>query len=352
MYNTHIHIFRDVDIPNQFLPLTLVKILRTTIGYKMISWIFKHLWPFTDKDMFDRYIRFVTIGKKASQKAIFDRCKAIYPPQTKFVVLSMDMAFMGAGEVPRSYEEQIRTLGELKKTESQIIPFIHVDPRREGIFELLKHSVEYYGFQGVKLYPPLGYFPYDERLYPVYEYCEKYHLPIITHCSPYNPVRFKGSMNELKQLLQNAPSWASIKGKSRKKLCSVFTHPGNYNQVLDDFPGLKLCFAHFGSEYFWDAYINDGVDASNWLVIIKEMLNKYEHVYADVSFTLHKNAFFDLLKELLDSAAIRDKILFGSDYYMLAIEEQERKFLTDFRNILGEEKFKQIAIDNPGHFLG
>ncbi len=58
----------------------------------------------------------------------------------------MDMAYMGASKVPRPYDEQLSKLAELKKVYSQLVPFIHIDPRREGVMELLKKCAEEWGF--------------------------------------------------------------------------------------------------------------------------------------------------------------------------------------------------------------
>ncbi len=58
------------------------------------------------------------------------------------MVLSMDMAFMKAGNVTRNYEEQLIELGEFSKNESRVIPFVHVDPRRKKIMELVQKMVD------------------------------------------------------------------------------------------------------------------------------------------------------------------------------------------------------------------
>lgn len=48
-YNCHIHVFKDSDVPNKFLPLALVKILRTKLGFSIITRIFKRINPFKGK---------------------------------------------------------------------------------------------------------------------------------------------------------------------------------------------------------------------------------------------------------------------------------------------------------------
>jgi len=349
--NTHIHTFRDVDIPRKFLPLQFVRFLASKPGYYLTAKVLNNLNPFSDEDLFNRYLKFVRIGKMGSQQQIFENCSRFYPKNSKFVILPMDMAYMGAGKVPRAYADQLAELGQLKKTHPQTLPFIHIDPRRDGIFDLLKKSVEEWGFKGIKLYPPLGYFPYDERLYPIYEYCQKNNLSVISHCSPYNPVHFKGSKKELFELLSKSDKPIDTKGKSRKKLCSNFSHPNNYSRVLKDFSNLNICLAHFGSEYYWDKYLDNPNEEDNWFVIIKEMLQKYDNLYSDISFTLNNEDFFPLLKVLLGNKKLRNKILFGSDYYMVETKTTELKFSIDLRAYLGEDYFSTIAIDNPQRFL-
>jgi len=339
-------------VPEKFLPLALVRILATKPGFNIIAKVLNNLNPFSDSDQFDRYVKFIKTGKLGSQQKIFEQCRIFYPENTRFVILPMDMAFMGAGRVPRAYEEQIKELADLKKAEPQVIPFLHVDPRREKILDLLKKAVEHWGFRGVKLYPPLGYFPYDENLYPVYEYCQNQNIPVIAHCSPYNPVHFKGSDNELHQLLSKSKTPINVKGKKRKHLCSYFTNPQNYRYVLNDFKSLRISMAHFGSEYYWNEYIHNPGQSDNWFFIIKNMLVEYENFFADISFTLNNQEYFPLLKVLMSNEKIRNKILFGSDYYMVETKTDERRFSLDLRAFIGEDYFKSIAVTNAERFLG
>lgn len=66
--------------------------------------------------------------------------------------------------------------------------FAGVDPRwgPDGI-QLFEKSVVEYGFHGLKIYPPCGYSPSDRSLYPYYEICAKYGLPVLTHTGATSP---------------------------------------------------------------------------------------------------------------------------------------------------------------------
>jgi len=350
-YNAHIHTFNSKDVPNRFLVWPMVPLLKTKVGFWIITGFMKRLWPFSNNDVLDRYVKFVEINKLGDQKEIFEDCKRYYPSDTHFVSLSMDMAYMGAGKVKRDFKIQLEKLAEVSNNNPHLIPFVHIDPRRENTLELLKYAIEELNFKGVKMYPSLGYFPYDNRLDDIYSYCNDNNIPIITHGSPYNPVHYKGKKKQIKKWLKDAKLPVDYSKKSKKGLCSNFTNPLNWKFVVEKFPNLKICLAHFGSEYYWDKYLQNGSDNNNWFVIVKKLIQEYPNFYTDVSFTLNNKQFFPLLKIILENEKIREKTLFGSDFYMVETKSNERRFSIDLRAYLGENFFKAIAYDNPRKFL-
>ena len=46
--------------------------------------------------------------------------------------------------------------------------------------KLFRKSIEQYHFSGFKVYPPCGFEIDDERLFPYYEICDNYRLPVLT----------------------------------------------------------------------------------------------------------------------------------------------------------------------------
>jgi len=309
--------------------------------------------PYSDDDTLHRYQRFIEIGKNRKQTEIFEEyCEPFYPDDTRFVVLAMDMAFMGAGKVPHSYIGQLDELTELKNKYSQrILPIIHLDPRRDDYLELMKKYIGEKGFRGVKIYPSIGYFPYDDRLYPVYDYCLANDLPVMSHCSIYNPTYFKGKKKDLYELLSKSRTPIETRGKNKKQLCAYFAHPKNWEIVLNDFPNLRLCLSHFGSSYFWDKYMKEPSEEDNWFVIIKEMIPRYGNLYADISFTLSSQEYLPMLTILLSDNQLRSKILFGTDFYMVSTKTTERQFSVNLRAFIGESNFEAIAMNNPKEFF-
>jgi predicted TIM-barrel fold metal-dependent hydrolase len=67
----------------------------------------------------------------------------------------------------------------------RFVVFGGIDPRRgDAGLELFERSVREWKFGGLKLYPPCGYSPSDRALFPYYELCRKYRLPVFTHLGP------------------------------------------------------------------------------------------------------------------------------------------------------------------------
>jgi predicted TIM-barrel fold metal-dependent hydrolase len=350
--NVHSHTFTVDDCPEDFLPLHLVKLLRNKWGRKIFGGILSNLIFWTDKDALDRYKRFIDIGGLGTQKDIFNPLKKTYPDGTKFVILPMNMEHMGAGSTKRPYAEQINELGQLAKEDNSVIPFVMIDPRQDNPYKFFLNAVENLGFKGVKLYPNLGYFPYDHRLDPIYDYCEKHNLPVLVHCSPNNPVFFKGSDKELQKLLEDSKDDVNYYDMNRKRLIHYFGEPMNYEYVVESHPNLRICLAHFGSESEMMKRINDPMDMDNWSAKIDRMIRLYpKNIYTDISFSIENSDIWPQIIIDINTDKIGNNILFGSDYYMNTTEATESKFNVDFRKFIGEDRFKKIAETNNNKFL-
>ncbi len=85
----------------------------------------------------------------------------------------------------------------------------------------------------------------------------------------------------------------------------------------------------------------------------------YPNLYTDVSYTLFTETpayrpfdYFDFLKVLMSEPNVRERVLFGTDYYMVEREKvSEKEVSIALRAHLGEELYFQIAHRNPKKFL-
>ena len=337
------------------------------------------------------------------QDFILKNLMSYYPPLTRFVVLPMDMDYMEAGKPDENYETQLEQLRLLKRSSLYgpfILPFVFADPRRieqnPSYLDKTIHLLKEDGFAGIKIYPALGYFPFDKNLLDLFEFACKNDVPVMTHCIK-GVVYYRGVIKEewkkhsiLKQNLEGPA--LELEGDNPSSFSANFTHPLNYECLLNpdllnrfsdgkkkyNLSGLKICLAHFGGEDEWQRYLKDGWGdfgksnlknrkdpmtlrgtdniqvwkAVSWLTIVYDIMCQYKNVYADISYILHDASLMPTLKDLLSvDSPIQDRILFGTDYYVVSKEGTEKELYSDVRFHLGDKLFHKIAVENPERFL-
>lgn len=339
--NCHTHVFTYKTLPDNFVPLGIEKVLKYRWVTKPLVWITKHANPFKSDDLAERMGRFAKAALKENQKKVFKHLIDYYPSDSRFVVLPMDMDFCNRGTMPQNIKDQHDELLGIMQNETighQLLPFAHFDPRREGAVDLLEHYIDQ-GFVGIKLYPPLGYDPNDEKLSPIWKLANDRSLPVMVHCS-------RGGVYE--KDLSKEKRWA-------------WTAPENYEKILIEYPNMRLCLGHFGGDDDWEKYLGSNGKNKSWVGDIIEMLRakngdeyKYPNLYTDISYSVfHFETNVPALKVLLTNEAILNRTLFGSDYFMAEQEKfSEKRLSMNLRASLGEDVFWQIANINPRKYLG
>ncbi|SIO55425.1 Amidohydrolase [Rhodovulum sp. ES.010] len=343
--NCHIHTFTTAHAP-RYYPVGVVALFRAMPVLLTALRRAARLQPW--QGLYDSVVRlenFHRTGRRLTQRDVFLEVLRYYPRSTRFVVLPMDMAQSGHGPVDADIHAQHRELFELTQDPDyghRVIPFATIFPGRGGAVDELRRCIDDYGFRGVKLYTKLGYAPTDDVLMrEVYPLCTERGLPVMTHCS-------RGGVRHKR--------WSQARADR-------VTDPRAYIPVMEAFPGLKLCLAHFGGDQDWKAYLTDGFDpedpearTTNWLSLIVDMIRSgdYPNLYTDISYTIFKfAAYLPLLRLFMEDPVLRTRILFGSDFYMTRQEKLSEKAVSiGLRDALGEAHFRQIAETNPRGWLG
>jgi len=100
----------------------------------------------------------------------------------KTVILPLDFEFLrgGGGFTFRDFNNLAGTYA--KRYPERIIAFAGVDPRRgPAAVAELRRCVEEMGFRGLKLWTVTGFFPDDERYYPLYEEAARLGVNVMVH---------------------------------------------------------------------------------------------------------------------------------------------------------------------------
>ncbi len=377
--NVHTHIFNVPCVPNAFLsnyriPGFMGSLIRSAVHKKFLRKII--LWTVSKIPIkvggfqVSRYAALVDVASNKYQDQVFDILAKNYSSDSRFVLLTMNFDFMTGG-VPddnyNTYLTQLHEVLEVKKVYGKkAIPFLFIDPRLGAtecmqLVEKYLNPVSQLGISGIKIYPSLGYYPFHPNMEPVYAYAEKYGIPILTHANKSGGAYYAGrfspgmftylsfnptteSTNYLNSALANFPSLGP------RDYADILMHPVLYTDVLRKFPKLKICLAHFGGD---DQVIEQNTAAANsynWTKHIKQLMNEFENVYTDVSFMLkNKKASERVLTDLSDPA-YKDRILFGTDFFMTTPFDTDEVLTKNFFKIV--TGYEQLLTEtNPLNFL-
>lgn len=215
------------------------------------------------------------------------------------VLLVTDNMELGASDEELLTSNRI-CAGIAGESKGKIISLAGVDPRRKKAPELFRQCIEEFGMKGLKWHPDDGYYPNSKEAYAVLAVAEKLKVPLLTHTGP-------------------LPRAASTRAKRRAK----FTDPIYLDDILWDFPELKVIAAHMG-RYAW----------RDWLQLAQFRPNLYGDLAMWQVFAVTEyERFCRVLRQILDVAGA-DSVLFGSD-------------ALGFTALIPNEKFLQILRDLP-----
>jgi predicted TIM-barrel fold metal-dependent hydrolase len=201
-----------------------------------------------------------------------------------FVVFTVD-----SPKEPRKITNE--EIAELAHKHSDVaIPFASVNPHRgkQGV-DLAKKLIREYGVKGFKFHPSVqDFFPNDKLAYPLYEAIAEAKLPALFHSG-------------------QTGVGAGTKGGGGIRL--KYSNPMLLDDVAVDFPDMPIVIAH--PSFPWQ----------------EEALSVATHkpqVYIDLSGWSPK--YFPPILVQYANTLLKDKILFGSDYPVMAPEKWLEEF--------------------------
>jgi predicted TIM-barrel fold metal-dependent hydrolase len=275
--------------------------------------------------------------------------------------LMMDLEIGWNAKIKKTAFMQIEELHQLSK-KYPVLPFLFCDPRRAEIDEDEQNLYALFNkafcgdtsFFGVKIYPALGYDPSDYRLWPIYSLCEKYKIPVLSHCGGESISTGKREIN-----IYEGENKVLLKANNRKELAYKLNDPWRWSLVLEKFPKLKLNLAHFGGYETWSSAtpVNADKDPQQRKEVIFSFIKKYQNVYADFSYNIVEVDLTKNLKSILFfEEEIRNKTLFGTDFWVVNkegdLQKEQTQCLMALENGIEELDLKnKLCKLNPYNYL-
>jgi predicted TIM-barrel fold metal-dependent hydrolase len=238
---------------------------------------------------------------------------------------------------------------------AQLHPFVGFDPLRElrarrtndieTPLDLVRTAVLRYGFVGVKVYPPMGWRPsgnhsrrglsgadaseVDRIVDDLAQWCAAEQVPITAHCANSNHAD---------------PGFDGFGG------------PDDWLPVLRRHPGMHVNLGHFGGASAREA--DDG-----WPWRIARATRELPGLYADVgNHRIYDRAltrsYLGMIERMFAAPptdVMADRIMYGSDWFMVAIHPEYEQFLgryTELFGRFGSERTDRFLGGNALSFLG
>jgi predicted TIM-barrel fold metal-dependent hydrolase len=186
-------------------------------------------------------------------------------------------------------------VARLARVTGRFIGFAGVDPRRgkDGLL-LFERALRDWGMRGLKLYPPCGFSPSDPRLFPFYEICAAYRVPVLSHVGP-----------------------------TTSSLSFSHTHPQDLDAAAFQFPKVNFILAHAAVVWNREA----------------ALLAEYRpNVYLDVAGfqrELEGGRFAEMMREHMRRNLGR-KLLFGTDWPIHRLLGSQKQWVDSLRNLVTE----------------
>ena len=221
----------------------------------------------------------------------------------KSVLLMTDFGYEESMDLLEMFKKNL----ELKeKYQDRIILFWGIDCRRPAsMVRHFENAILHNDVKGLKLYPPCGYDLDDPRLYPYYQICQKYKIPVLSHT-----------------------------GASNKDMYNDYDYIYQINEVSKKFPSLIYIMAHLTTE---------GLEKRI------ELCKKNPNIYCDIS-AFQKEIDTDTLEKKMKYIfeTIPDQVLFGTDWPLYSMLGKQKRWVDYIQNcpVISDENKKKLFSKN------
>ena len=352
-FDTHIHLINKDYMPKKYLSIRMPGLI--DLDFLMsIDNLMDYFKEEKDSKLIN-YAKFLHFISSNSIKEIAYNLINLYPKNTIFCALMLDFEMNIEGskkfDVFRQMDDYRKIVNEFPGV---FLPFVAIDPNNPMHTEIFNKAFsKEYNFFGIKIYPSMGFMPSHPNLMKIFEICEKYDIPVITHSGSggvYNP---KSPMQLEYFELDDGGRLKLVNQKKnfffRKQYSKFLGDPKHWEPVFAAFPNLRVNIAHFGGYTEWDE--NPFNDKSTLFTVI-DLMERYPNVYADISYIISQTGMSKKFLELYENnEVVANKTLYGSDFHFLKIEGDFSRIRSKFQSEVGSKVMHKISVENPLKFL-
>jgi predicted TIM-barrel fold metal-dependent hydrolase len=358
-FDIHCHLFNREYIPDNYLHVRLPWLMKRHV-FRRLKRILQGRRK--DDDTWTQHASdFLQMANHETLMDIANELLQNSPDDFVYCPLMMDMTQAYGKTSIQDMDVQLDEMREVRNNHpDRMLPFVALDPNNPNMEALFRKAFSAeYNFYGVKIYPLLGYLPNHPRLMEVLEVCEALDIPVTSHCGGITTRalanRFELPFRRYDERGQKVDDIMKVSFATEAKKGAFFNDPARWVPVLERFPKLRLNLAHFGGDDAWKDYAKGR--PYTWVHQIVSMMDAYENLYTDVSFLLHlteksHSGFQEALEELLEEKErVRNRTLFGTDFYMVLINEKLPQVIQNFLVRLDDSLVDKLTRENPWRFL-
>ena len=175
----------------------------------------------------------------------------------------------------------------------RLYSFVGVDPRRREATSLVRSAIESWGMKGLKLYPPTGFFPFDEVCTSLYEIALAFDVPVLFHT-----------------------------GFATPGLEAEYSRPIHLDRVASRFPELQIIMGHTGYLQA-DAWWREAVGVATYKPNVHLELSTWQGWHTD-------EEFIRVMAFMRDRVGA-ERILWGSDRTGIPLRVPQAEWVDRFR---------------------
>jgi predicted TIM-barrel fold metal-dependent hydrolase len=238
-------------------------------------------------------------------------------------------------------EDQVRIHEQLSLlSRGFLLPLVAYNPwvdiqDKDVSITLVEKAIQYHGCVGAKIYPPMGFYPFnntglplatqekrpdlealDKKLVAFYELCDSLGVPVMAHANESN------GRDDEHDKLAGVAGWKALRdneGKVKANIKSLYVNAGHFGG------------AHAHQDGDWSDQFVELMKPKGRLNVFAD-LGYWNEIFADSQVVGKLTR--ELATPLPSGGTVADRVMYGSDWHMLSKEPGWESYAGDMANVI------------------